>query len=125
MTFNEGIMLIKKIYKEVDNCTSELCKCIKWVYLENTNTNGFGAYVEFFRNETNLNEATSFLSSFVYNYMPFLKSMSDLQNMYSQESFFPTLAKFAVRVDFSKMRTNFYNYIWQSGHYKYNSTVFK
>lgn len=114
MTFDQGMEFIRKIYLDVDNCTSELCKCVDLDGLEY-----IYKYSLFFRNQSNFLGVKSIISEFnkKYNNKNYLKPLTNIIDQINNSDDYYHYnyvnstkdLNFYLNVDYTDYRLDFYN----------------
>lgn len=116
MSFDESMELFKSIYDELEDCETDLCKCVT-SSSSSSYVIGGDVYSVFFRDEALLQQIKGIISAFIEAYKASLRPTNVLVNECiaalddDTQLVLPTLCEFCVINDYSKDRLKFYNSI--------------
>ena len=120
MTFDQGMDLIRQIYIQTNNCSSEFCKCVSSNIIDKL----FPNHSMFFRNATNFPHVKSILAGFNKHYESQLLPLEEIHFWVNFEDHdHMSLAEFCVDLEYTWMRALFYKNFGECQ--VYNQTVNK
>lgn len=105
LSFDDGMNLIRRIYVETNNCTSEFCNCVNFNHVDL-----HGYYSMFFRNSTNYAPSKSILGDFIQKHKSQLLPREDLDPLVNSFGYdLPSLTDFCINVEWSWLRLHMYD----------------
>lgn len=104
MSFVQAMTFIKKIYREVTNCSTSFCNCVRW------GPKGLALkyYEYFFLTEANFKGVKSILLDFNEKYSNQTQTLArSMLNTYNGQ-IYPTITSFLMKYDYSRNKLSYY-----------------